>query len=376
MISKAFAAAFAACLAYVLPAAASTACNWSIPFTPNGTHNPNTLTSISADSASDAWAAGYHIDEVLDNDPLVLHWNGSRWSVVMHSPKYPVQPPVFLYGIDALSPANVWIVGTSKGGATLIMHWDGSAWSNSPSSGPSGAASVLASISSVTASDIWSVGSAAGSGTISTLTEHWNGTAWSMVSAPNPQQVSAFNAVWSSTHGDAWAVGYDVDPSTGKKRALIENWNGRRWNVVPSPDATTTDNILSSVSGSSANDVWAVGIYDAGGIWATLAEHWDGNAWSVVSTPDPGAGGDELFGVADARAHDVWAVGQSSNGADLLTLAMHWDGVSWTVDQTPNKRGNSSWLNGVTIVPGTGKPSAIGDYLLSSISRTLNAVCR
>ena len=354
----------------------ASACSWSIPFTPNGTGNPNTLVSISADSASDAWAAGYHIDDVLDNDPLVLHWNGSKWTLVVHSPKYPVKPPIYLYGIQALSPADVWTVGQSSPGLTLIMHWNGTAWSNSPSSGFTGAVNVLSSISALGPDDMWSVGSAAAPSGTAVLTEHWDGAAWTLVNGANPMSANVLESVWGSATNDVWAVGYGIRASSGHKRTLVEHWDGSQWTVVPSPNATVTDNVLNSVSGSSSTDVWAVGIDDKGGVPATLAEHWNGSAWAIVKTPDRGVLGTELLSVASAGPTSAWAVGQSFDGLIDSTLAMEWNGSKWTIVSSPDKKGNSSWLNGVTIVPGTGSPDAIGDYTLSSVPRTLNLLCK
>jgi len=41
----------------------------------------NALTSVSADSANDAWAAGSYINDTTGvRDTLILHWNGTAWS--------------------------------------------------------------------------------------------------------------------------------------------------------------------------------------------------------------------------------------------------------------------------------------------------------
>src|SRR5215217_7267661 len=44
------------------------------------------------------------------------------------------------------------------------------------------------------------------------------------------------------------------------------------WQVVPSPNATTSDNYLNGVDGIASNDVWAVGRY-GNGPDKTLVEH-------------------------------------------------------------------------------------------------------
>ena len=51
------------------------------PVGPSATYNM--LTSVSADSASDAWAVGSYISDTTGvRDTLILHWNGTAWSRV------------------------------------------------------------------------------------------------------------------------------------------------------------------------------------------------------------------------------------------------------------------------------------------------------
>jgi len=42
----------------------------------------NALTSVRANSANDAWAAGSYINDTTGvRDTLILHWNSAPWSV-------------------------------------------------------------------------------------------------------------------------------------------------------------------------------------------------------------------------------------------------------------------------------------------------------
>src|SRR5687767_6531273 len=69
-------------------------------------------------------------------------------------------------------------------------------------------------------------------------------------------------------------------------------------------------NVLNAVSGTSANDVWAVGVsHDGTPPSRTLIEHWDGAQWSIVPSPSPDNQLNELRGVAAISATDAWAVG-------------------------------------------------------------------
>jgi hypothetical protein len=71
-----------------LPGARAAARPWPAPPRP-ATAGPvgpssvyNALTSVSADSASDAWAVGSYVSNTTGvRDTLILHWNGTAWSV-------------------------------------------------------------------------------------------------------------------------------------------------------------------------------------------------------------------------------------------------------------------------------------------------------
>jgi len=168
--------------------------------------------------ANDIWAVGYTLTG--NYQTLTEHWDGSQWSIVP-SPNvgdYGNQ----LSGVTALASNDVWAVGSSNNSTnTLMLHWDGSRWGvvSSPNSRVYGQTSSLASISAVSPTDIWAVGTNAftyytGEGdantTYYTLFEHWDGRAWSIVPGASTIGASAVGrlfgvaAVWT---GDVWAVG-------------------------------------------------------------------------------------------------------------------------------------------------------------------------
>ncbi|AWS46004.1 hypothetical protein [Streptosporangium sp. 'caverna'] len=82
-------------------------------------------------SPSDVWAvgeitAGPDNPEVRYAQPLVLHWDGSRWTRV----EVPV-PRGTLHGITAIGPGDLWVSGIDAGhaGQPLFLHFDGRRWS-------------------------------------------------------------------------------------------------------------------------------------------------------------------------------------------------------------------------------------------------------
>src|SRR6266568_3248749 len=112
----------------------------------------------------------------------------------------------------AVSTSNVWAVGlgiSSSGGFALILHWNGTQWSVVPSPNPGSTFYSLGEARAVSANDIWSVGQAVNNnGVFKTLIEHWNGTQWNIVPSPNVGSNNKFlNSVTTVSATDVWAVG-------------------------------------------------------------------------------------------------------------------------------------------------------------------------
>jgi hypothetical protein len=121
---------------------------------------------------------------------------------------------------------------------------------------------------------------------------------WKIVNSPNGSLHNSilFGVVTISTQ-NAWAVGNTYNRDNVDNTPLIEHWNGSRWNVVPSPNPGT-NNQLNEVMAVSANDIWAMGIYftGSGTRGKTLIEHWNGGRWSVIPSPNVGTQSNILTG--------------------------------------------------------------------------------
>jgi hypothetical protein len=168
------------------------------------------------------------------------------------------------------------------------------------------------------------------------------GSSWSIVTSPN-QGVNAnqLSAIATVSPSDAWAVGSYYRNNTVEWQTLIEHWNGTSWSVVASPNAPGMQDFLYGVTALSASDIWAVGdVWN--GAYEPLTEHWNGTVWSVV--PAPRADGDTLYAVSGSTSNDVWAVG--GNGAGALT--MHWNGSQWSIASNPDATQARSSLRSVT----------------------------
>lgn len=337
---------------------------WSIVASPNGpTSSLNTLNSVAVVSPNDVWAVGSYINtNVGAYQTLIEHWNGASWSIV---PSPNATGDSILASVSVISANDIWAVGDYYDNSmslfqTLTEHWNGTAWSvvSSPNVGTRG--DFLTSVSVVSTNDVWAVGyyyTTTQSGT-KTLTEHWDGTTWNVVSSPNGNGNDASNnsllGVSVVSANDVWAVGNYTDPSFNYL-TLIEHWNGTAWSIVLSPNPSTYNNVLNAISVRSANDIWAVGVYahttPSGTTGDTLIIHWNGSVWSVVSSPNV-TGSNELYAVSAASTNNVWAVGEyyDSTNSKYQTLTEHWDGTAWSIVPSPNTPTGTNWLLGVATV--------------------------
>ncbi len=249
-------------------------------------------------------------------------------------------------------------------------------WSIVTSPNTSTTQNNLLGVTCVSASNCWTVGFyVASSGAPQTLIEHWDGTAWAIVPSPNaslPNNV--LSDVTCLSASDCWAVGYYITaPSV--YQTLIERWDGTSWAIVTSPNAAQI-NRLNAVTCRSASDCWAVGYSEIVGtgtlnIDQTLIEHWNGTSWAIVTSPNTSTTQyNYLFGVTCVSASECWAVGLSGTSLGQ-TLIERWGGTSWAIVTSPNTSATlSNFLYGVTCVSAT-DCWAVGYYYNGSVSLTL-----
>lgn len=284
-----------------------------------------------------------------------------------------MKSPTVLRGVAGLA---VLLVALALGGSAsarsleafpLVEHWDGTSWTQVaiPSSG-----AALTAVVAPSASAVWAVGT-------SDVALHWDGRSWQRVTLPIPKD-SAAPAFWGAaavSPDDIWAIG-SVAPRHAPEHAIIDHWNGRRWQIVPGPP---TRSELYGIAALAANDVWAVGnasVFTANGLERlALTLHWNGRSWKQVPTPNPAPStmpassvSNILAAVAGSSSRDVWAVGQyylRANGArGSRALVLHWDGTRWKLVPSPSTvAGHVSFLYGVAA------PSAAGAWAVGGINR-------
>lgn len=263
---------------------------------------------------------------------LIEHWDGTSWNVIT-SPNPLGSVNSLLIAVAIVGANDVWAAGafrntTDPNGpfSTLIEHWDGTSWQIVQSPNPE-STSWLGSLAVVSARDIWAVGFSSPTplgGPRHTLTEHWNGTAWQVVPSPNTtlavNQLIGVAAV--STH-DVWAVGHSFAGSPNPPLTLTLHWNGRQWRIVASPNPGWGGNSLVAVATISAHNVWAVGA-STNNLFntlqrQTLVEHWNGKAWQVVPSQSPGVFANVLLGIVRVPGtQTLWAVGQEADASVIV----------------------------------------------------------
>jgi hypothetical protein len=117
------------------------------------------LLGVAATSATDVWAAG-DVSNSKGLQTLTLRWNGTAWR------REPSPNPAgsgsnnSLTSVTATSAANTWAAGYIYNGASyqsLILHWNGTTWTRSASPNP-GAGGDPSSIAASAPATIWAVG--------------------------------------------------------------------------------------------------------------------------------------------------------------------------------------------------------------------------
>ena len=353
----------------LIASAASAATGWTVTTVPQ-TGNNTLLLGAAARTSTDAWAVGEQFAAAgqAPPPPVSYHWNGSAWSIVA-TPTLGVSSA--LLGVSASTAADAWAVGFSVLGrhddGTLIEHWNGTAWSVNSSLVVKGFVAELTGVADLSPTNAWAVGTGNGA-----ILEHWNGSAWSSVTVPDPDFTpGAGQSISASSPTDIWVVGTTVNTTTGTTTAEALHFNGTAWAVAPMQQPGTNTPTIAAVTAISATDAWAVG-EDIGATSApggsTLIEQWNGTKWSIVPSPTPGAD-PGLTGVAARGSSDVYAVGNnlpSINGGAVQGLVLRWNGSTWSQDTDPTD-GTYSPLFAAATVPGAANEWAVGTLSNASL---------
>jgi hypothetical protein len=302
------------------------------------------LNAVDDLSPGNAWAVGTSFSGGVaatgDGPTLIEHWNGTSWSIVP-SPNPATGIPGdsdVLTAISGTGPSDLWAAGWDNNEATntislLFEHWNGATWTAATSPTPMFSSQFANAITAISPSNVWAVGTDETGGS-NTLSAHWNGTAWSIV--PTPNLTHAGNAqnmltgVSSDSAGNVWASGL-ADNVNGHNLRMpyVLHWTGAQWVLTKVPNLGTEGSRLNGIQVLSPTDAWAVGqTQESNGAILTLTERYNGSTWAIVPSPDPGSlanlSDNSIDAVTTAGAGNLFAVGarETPGQAVLRTLAL------------------------------------------------------
>jgi hypothetical protein len=287
---------------------------WTAFPLPNVGEQENTLLAVSMPAPGLAWAVGYFVNGKFQQKTLIEHFDGTDWSVVP-SPSPGAQQNI-LYGVAAITDSDVWAVGAEQDASglwrTLTEHWDGSKWSVVKSVDAGANGNQLYAVKAVATNDIYAVGQQAGTGFPNqALIEHWDGTSWSIVSGPSDPSASALPLGVTATASSLTVVGQqetDTAPYTTYVAAGAPNG----LSIQMTPNAGTGENDLFGAGTAGDGSTWAVGwdIDPSTGNHDPLVLQGINGVWSLVQSPSFAAGSDSGFAaIAAIPGGGLWAVG-------------------------------------------------------------------
>ena len=312
---------------------------WSRVTVPVPAGQQATLSGVDDLGPADAWAVGTSFGG--GGRTLIEHWNGTRWSIVP-SPNPAAAPgdADLLTSISGTGPNDLWAAGWDNNSAAntislLFEHWNGTTWTAAASPTPLRSAQFANGITAISPDNVWAVGF---DETLNSknLAAHWNGTAWSIV--PTPDITHAGNVqdlltgVSSDAAGDVWASGYahNVNNQNSFHEPYVLHWTGTAWVMTKVPTLGTEGSLLNGIQVLSPTDTWAAGqTQESNGVILSLTEQFNGKTWTVVPSPDPGEDSlklkdNALTSIASAGGSNLFAVGsRTKQGQSVLrTLAI------------------------------------------------------
>jgi hypothetical protein len=298
------------------------------------------LSAVWGSGAADVWAVGA--------GGTIVHWEGSKWSVV---------PSGTTYTLNAIGGSGVddfWILSAPE----VVLRPDGGAFERVPpvtTGSYVNGTRLLRSVWVSPGGERILVGGDAvrADGTIDDA-QVWSAargeTTWTARS-----RIERFNVhgLWASSADEVWIVGQPLQGPGTALRGVMDSDAGL---IAFEPTDVQASNALEAVWGSGKDDVWTVG---AGG----TIRHLSGGSsrWEIVPSPTS----EDLHAVWGSAANDVWIAG---DGGTLL----HWNGsqlrrlvASFPVGRTPHLYG--IWGSGPNDVWAVGER---GTILYASVIRS------
>ena len=305
--------------------------HWTKQIVVNPSLTLNRFFSVAALSKTDAWAVGEYFSSSNVYEPLMEHWDGHRWRMVM--------TPVLSHGgiltsVHAYSSSNVWASGAELGTSTsgfkgLLLNWNGKEWSkvdyrfeprlrfnwnytNAPFylGSPRNAPLITTIDRDVAHVTIGGVAIAPKQGAPLEIYDF---------KPPKGYTTTFATGVTHFGSSGALAIGFaEPAPGTTPLLALSGYFNGNSYRWLPTPTRGVGASLLSVAYDSKVGGL-AVGAYDATPkVFHPFALGFDGKAWRTLATPNLKA---SYTFVSRAGASNFWVAGGTSDGYPLLDLA-------------------------------------------------------
>ena len=213
------------------------------------------LADVTAVAANDVWAVGS-----VAGDPgpraVVMHWDGRLWRVV---DLRGAAPRSELVSIDSVSADDVWAFGYAGpwnygyGYSPIVLRWNGSRWTRVLFSKGEYKDWAYGALDIAPSGEVWmGVGEQSDAGGSPPVFVRWSGPTHKArrsydvpIQGPNVLDIAAVS------RDEVWAVGFT--PAISHLDAKSKSWQAE-----PHP-ASPKDAALNAISAIAPTDIWAVG---------------------------------------------------------------------------------------------------------------------
>ena len=272
--------------------------SWTAVRGPEPSPGQYDMVAVSGTASNNVWAVG----KKGFNRPrsVILHWNGSRWSVFDH-PVVGVE--ALLLDVLALEDGTAYAVGAFRrrnvsGVRPLVFRFDGSAWTRE-SLGH--LRFGITDIDGHSSDNLWAVVP----GRPFVLNRTANG--WARV--PFPRSEAGLRDVAVSPEGSAWFVG---EGGSSYRPPLVMRYTAGSWKRFDVPDRRYSE-YLYAVDALSDARVWIVGLRITGDhAYPYAARMTDAGFFRYVPAEDPGWLA--FWDIDVDETGGAWAVGETSIG--------------------------------------------------------------
>jgi hypothetical protein len=228
--------------------------------------NYSGYTAVASTGPGNTWVFGSTDTAGLPapGTPVATHWDGKKWTATT----LPSGLSTEIDAASAVTSSDIWAV-TEGGG--VVIHWNGTAWSVAKRlPAPAGTDTLATDMLAFNAKNVWVFGNTGAGPGIGTW--HYNGTTWTQPSGV----AGAITGASAISSGDIWAAASSKQPGD-----TLLNYTGGVWKTVTSP--VISGLIFSAVYAQAQKSVWATAATSWSSPMFLL--HYDGGIWTKLKFP-------------------------------------------------------------------------------------------